>query len=249
MLEPRFVSLHLGAYEDEDAKFTAVENCLGETLIELIANHGGKISEQRCRQCVARPALQALAGLHSLGIVHRHLKPEHLIISKLKEGHSLRIIDFLDSADKSKHPLNSRVGDLPYMAPEVLAAPITEEIFHQVLIAGMDERDLPQYDEKADVWSLGVIIYESLSGQQPFMGDNPLETLELARSMVSDVDESGVPLFIATNSRLSPASAQFVSDILVLDAAKRPSAEDLLNHPWLATASSASREPSRTLMK
>ena len=227
----------LRVFEDDDSHYTVIEHSVGETLIELIANHGGKISEQRCRQCVARPALEALAGLHSLGIVHRHLKPEHIIISKTTEhGHKLRIIDFLDSANKAKHPLSSRVGEMPYMAPEVLAAPITEEIFHQVLISGMDERDLPQYDEKADIWSLGAIIFESLSGQQPFIGDSPSEILQLAQSMVSDMDENGVPLFIASNPRLGTASAQFIRDILVLDAAKRPSAHELLSHPWLSLA-------------
>lgn len=230
---PNVVRL-LAVYEDDESLYTVTENCMGETLIELIANHGGKISEQRCRQCVAKPALEALAGLHALGIVHRHLKPEHLILSKTSEqGHKLRIIDFTDSACKAKHSLNSRVGEVPYMAPEVLASPITEEIFHQVLISGMDERDLPQYDEKADIWSLGAIIFECLAGQQPFIGDSPSETLQVAHAMINDVDETGMPRFISSNTRLSAASAQFIKDILVLDPSKRPSAKKLLEHPWL----------------
>lgn len=97
-------------------------------MIELMANSGGYLSEDCCARQVARPLLEALAGLHALGVIHRHLKPEHLLCSNT----SLEIVDFTDAAHRKQHCLNCRVGDLHYMAPEVLSKPRTEDIFHQV---------------------------------------------------------------------------------------------------------------------
>lgn len=103
-------------------------------MIELMANSGGYLSEDCCARQVARPLLEALAGLHALGIIHRHLKPEHLLCSNT----SLEIVDFTDAAHRKQHCLNCRVGDLHYMAPEVLSKPRTEDIFHQVRkVAGL----------------------------------------------------------------------------------------------------------------
>lgn len=115
----------------------------GVTLIELMANSGGYLSEDCCARQVARPLLEALAGLHALGIIHRHLKPEHLLCSNT----SLEIVDFTDAAHRKQHCLNCRVGDLHYMAPEVLSKPRTEDIFHQVRkVAGLGELQADQHE-------------------------------------------------------------------------------------------------------
>lgn len=104
----------------------------GCTLIELMANNGGRITEALCLQQVARPVLQAIAGLHALGIVHRHLKPEHIVCGG-RGGGSSKLVDFTDAACvRQKHCLNSRVGELQYMAPEVLTKPCAEDVFHKV---------------------------------------------------------------------------------------------------------------------
>ena len=102
-----------------------------------MADNGGRITEELCLRQVARPVLQAIAGLHALGIVHRHLKPEHIVCGGGRRGGfggSSKLVDFTDAACmRQKHDcLNSRVGELQYMAPEVLTKPCAEDVFHKV---------------------------------------------------------------------------------------------------------------------
>lgn len=218
-----------------DKVCTVVERCQGVSLIELMANSGGHISEDVCRMLVAIPLLQAVSGLHALGLVHRHLKPEHLICN----GSSLTVVDFLDAADKNQHCLNSRVGHLNYMAPEVLMKPRAEDIFHQVLFLGMAEEDLPQYDERADVFSIGVLLFEALTGLQPFAAETAREMLNVQREKLKTTD-GGVPSFIAQH-QLSKDAEDFLVQALQEQPAKRPSAAQLLQHSWLTTEGSSNR--------
>ncbi len=100
----------------------------GYTLIELMAQSGGRIHEARCVRDVAAPMLRALAALHALGIVHRDVKPEHLICAP----GGVKLVDFAHAAQQRHQCLNSRVGQLEYMAPEVLSKPTAADIFHTV---------------------------------------------------------------------------------------------------------------------
>lgn len=272
----------LGALEDDGCLYTIAELCPGTTLIELMADRGGRLSHRRCAMSLARPLLMALSGLHACKIVHRHLRPEHLIIySKSRDGRptypgrncsqagshhhqhqhwqqsgadailetssdveippmcNLKLVDFMDAAMVGRHPLISRVGDMLYMAPEVLRSARADEIFHQVLVYGMSEDEIPQYDEKVDVWSFGVIVYEALTGQQPFVGDTAKEMLEEQQRKLWSTERlspetKGLPTFLATHARLPSQAAHMLSSIFVEDPSCRPSAKELLRHPWLS---------------
>jgi len=57
--------------------------------------------------------------------------------------------------------LNHRTGSVEYMAPEMLSKPTAAEVFHLVIAHGMDEEELPTYDEKVDVWSVGALVFEA----------------------------------------------------------------------------------------
>jgi serine/threonine protein kinase len=100
----------------------------GVTLIELMADSGGHLPEAHVARSIAAPLLRAVAGLHSLGIAHRHIRPEHILVSLA----ATNLIDFTDCADMRMHCLNSRIGELQYMAPEMLTKPRAEDVFHQV---------------------------------------------------------------------------------------------------------------------
>lgn len=95
---------------------------------------------------------------HKLGIVHRDLKPENILFDSKKENSTIKIIDFGASAKllKQGDKLNKRIGTPFYVAPEVLAA---------------------NYNEKCDIWSLGVIMYILLCGYPPFFGHSEIEVL------------------------------------------------------------------------
>lgn len=93
--------------------------------------------------------LQALAYCHEINIVHRDIKPENVLIDKECDN-CLKIIDFGTSViNNDKQLLTQTHGTSYYIAPEVLNN---------------------KYNEKCDVWSIGVMLFILLSGKPPFDG-------------------------------------------------------------------------------
>jgi serine/threonine-protein kinase len=107
-------------------------------------------------------ASEALAEAHSLGIVHRDLKPGNLFLTRRPEGSPLvKVLDFglskvvlgeEDAPDTSLTATNVVAGSPHYMSPEQV-------------------RSLKHVDARTDVWALGVILYELLTGKRPFEGN------------------------------------------------------------------------------
>jgi serine/threonine-protein kinase len=108
-------------------------------------------------------ALTALAQAHAAGIVHRDLKPANLFVAARDDGSSLvKVLDFGISKQQSTKAQwkeltgKSVLGTPAYMSPEQL-------------------RSSKSVDARADLWSLGVVMYELLAGRPPFDGDTPGE--------------------------------------------------------------------------
>ncbi len=127
----------------------------GQTLARRI-HHLGALSLEETFQ-VAFPLLSALSHAHRLGIVHRDLKPENVILALEPDGRRLpKIVDFGISKLLREQPITldgQIMGTLHYMSPE-------------------QTRGEP-IDERTDVFSLGVILYECLSGRNPFAPTRP----------------------------------------------------------------------------
>lgn len=153
-------------YEDDEFVHMVLENCRGNSmshLIQMQTDEENPIQYFKCEndiKNVLRQLLHSIKCLHDVGIVHRDLKLDNIMMD---EG-EIRIIDFGLSKiinPEEKEKLTTVVGTPHYIAPE---------IFNN------------SYDEKCDVWSLGVIAYQLFSqGEFPFEGDNEIQIFKAIR--------------------------------------------------------------------
>ncbi|OQS06860.1 serine/threonine protein kinase [Thraustotheca clavata] len=211
---------------------------------------GGELFDRIKAECIGIPEAEAriyfqqlLDGVHychHLGIVHRDLKPENLLLS---DTDVLKIADFglsaqfiaavSSSPSEDKIPpkpslfrrLKSVVGSPHYVAPEVL----------QKCIIGYDGR-------KADMWSLGVILYGMLVGALPFGKDlgscvRFAKFSDYTKVHTLKEDRSGSFPHWLFPSKLSWAAVHLLVGLLHPDPIKRYSCEDALKSPWLLPVS------------
>lgn len=161
---------------------------------------GGRALCPEAAVLIALPIIEATAALHAQGYVHRDLKPENVIAGP--DG-AITVID-LGLAwhdDMSRHTdTGAAVGSVGYMAPEQLEG-------HAV-------------DQRADVWALGVMIFEWITGKRPFARARPAE--EAAAVLVG-----ACARLAAADRRASTELSDLVARCLSLDPSKRPSAPEL----------------------
>ena len=168
---------------------------------------------------IARQIASVLAAAHEKGIVHRDLKPDNVIIVKDPEalgGERAKVLDFgiakIAEEQVMKTQANSLLGTPVYMAPEQC-------------------RGASSVTAKSDVYSLGVMIYEMLAGQPPFMGSGIGEIM--AAHMMTEP-----PPLRERQPSVSPALAAFVHRLLAKDPAARPTmAETIVELERLGAAS------------
>jgi eukaryotic-like serine/threonine-protein kinase len=168
----------------------------GESLQQRLARTGLTIDESIE---VVRRAADALGAAHALGIVHRDLKPENLL---LVDGRSDRVVllDFGVALVKSGNERRTRagipVGTLGYMAPE-------------------QARAEPDVDARADVFALGCVLFECLTGRPAFWADHALSVL--AKIVLDDP-----PPPSELRSDVPAALDALVARMLAKDPALRP---------------------------
>jgi eukaryotic-like serine/threonine-protein kinase len=183
---------------DSSHVYIAYEYVPGRTLRETI--RAGALSD-RDAVAVAAQVLDALAHAHRAGIVHRDVKPANILVEDCDEL-AIRLLDFglaqFDGADTL-----TAVGDVPgtlaYISPERLA--------------GGDATP------ESDVWSVGVLLWETLTDRHPFWGV-PIQ--EVANSI-----QAGAPPLATERRGLPRRLVAAVDAALAIDPAARPNASDL----------------------
>jgi serine/threonine protein kinase/tetratricopeptide (TPR) repeat protein len=165
---PHIVTIY-SVEQEGDVHFLTMELVPGRALDQVIA--GQPLAIDRARQ-VARAIADALAAAHDKGIIHRDLKPANIVLS---DSGQTKVLDFGLSkisgaaADAGSVPtalgtaIGSVLGTPAYMSPEQ--------------VSGID------VDERSDIFSLGVLLYEMVTGVRPFTGPSPAE---LASSILRD---------------------------------------------------------------
>ena len=157
----------LDVFDLEDRSPAMVMELLdGETLGEKLVRDERLSTEETA--AIMLPVISAVGSAHALGIVHRDLKPDNIFLARSGGGVVVKVLDFGIAKLSAEHyaafggsamvtEAGSMLGTPCYMAPE------------QITNVGVDHR--------ADVWSLGVMLYECLSGTRPIEGHNTGEVI------------------------------------------------------------------------
>jgi serine/threonine protein kinase len=129
----------------------------GKFLREILT-HQGKLSVERATR-IALGVCEALAYIHSQGVVHRDLKPENIMVG---EGDSIKLIDFGIAASEGMRrltfsKLSNAMGTPDYISPEQIKR--------------------KRCDGRSDLYALGVILHEMLTAHTPFDGPNPFAVM------------------------------------------------------------------------
>ncbi|XP_012537295.1 serine/threonine-protein kinase GD17699 isoform X2 [Monomorium pharaonis] len=204
---PNIISL-IAEQDTADQLFLVMELVKGGDLFDAIAV-ATKFSEAEASVMISH-LTSALAYLHSHHIVHRDVKPENLLVEM--DGSHVRCLKLGDFglAQVVREPLYTVCGTPTYVAPEILAE--------------------TGYGLKIDVWAAGVILYILLCGFPPFVSvDNEQE--ELFERILSGQYEFTSPYW----DTISDSAKQLISNMLQAQPELRFSAEDVLDHPWLAS--------------
>ncbi|CAO3652216.1 unnamed protein product [Cunninghamella echinulata] len=186
-----------------DEEIWVVMEYMDMALSDIISVDQAKLSEEQMGR-IARDILRGLCRLHRLSRIHRDIRSDNVLLNMRGE---IKLTDFSHCAQLTKqHPKRQSVIGTPYwMAPEV--------------IKGME------YDAKADIWSLGVLMIEMAEGDPPYVEHPPLRALFLIAS-------NGLPPFLEPD-RWSEQFKDFVKQCTTVDPEKRPDANALLRHPFV----------------
>ncbi|CAI5465699.1 unnamed protein product [Closterium sp. Yama58-4] len=207
-------------YADEKTVYVITELCNGGDLFDLVDRSGNGLDEASAAKIFVQ-IVRAVRWCHAHRIVHRDIKPENILLTKtsaiaqgaattgsssasIADNLSVRLADFgLSFQLKPGCAMVGIGGSMPYEAPEMLAE--------------------QPYNTKADVWSLGVLLYSMLTSTWPaFPGNRRQLTPNDFRS--------------AGWSKLSIAARDLICRMMIVDPAQRYDIDGVMSHPWLALA-------------
>ncbi len=190
--------------------YMVMELMTGGELFDRIVEKE-KYSEEEARRVMEKLA-EALVYCHSQGIVHRDLKPENLLYESEDDDANIKIADFgLAKLVSEADMMATACGTPGYVAPEILCG--------------------TPYDEKCDMWSLGVILYILLCGFPPFYDENNAELFSQIKSGNYDYPS---PYW----DDVSAGAKSLIDGLLVVDPSARLSAAEVLQHPWVVNKAS-----------
>lgn len=209
---PNVVDLK-AVYEDEDFVHLVMELCAGGELFHRLEKYGRFSEFEAC--VLFKHLMQVVKYCHDNGIVHRDLKPENILLATKSSSSPIKLADFgLATYIKQGQNLHGTVGSPFYIAPEVLAG---------------------GYNQAADVWSAGVILYILLSGMPPFGGKTKSKIFDAVRAaelrFLPDVWD-----------HISVSARELITGMLCVDPSKRLTAAQVLAHPWVENCRQESQE-------
>lgn len=152
---------------EDGQPFIVMEYVHGESLRKLLQNHG-PLPPNRAAD-IARQAALALGAAHELGIIHRDIKPENILLLPQADGSDLvKVLDF-GIAKVKEGSFDMGPGHEPTRTGLVLGTPR--------YVSPEQVKGATAVDGRADLYALGVVLYEMLTGRVPFSADAPFTVL------------------------------------------------------------------------
>uniref|UniRef100_A0ACB8G4B5 Serine/threonine protein kinase, STE, PAK/STE20 n=1 Tax=Sphaerodactylus townsendi TaxID=933632 RepID=A0ACB8G4B5_9SAUR len=184
-----------------DELWVLMEFLQGGALTDILSQI--RLNEEQIAT-VCESVLQALAYLHSQGVIHRDIKSDSILLT-LDGRVKLSDFGFCAQISKDVPKRKSLVGTPYWMAPEVISrSPYTTEV---------------------DIWSLGIMVIEMVDGEPPYFSDSPVQAMKRLRD--------SPPPKIKNSHKTSPVLRDFLERMLTRDPLERATAQELLDHPFL----------------
>ncbi|PKS12682.1 hypothetical protein jhhlp_000890 [Lomentospora prolificans] len=196
---PNILQLY-GHFHDSKRVFLILEFA-GKGELYKHLRRENRFPEWKAAQYIAQMA-SALRYLHRKHVIHRDIKPENILVGIHGE---IKISDFGWSVHAPNSRRQTMCGTLDYLPPEMIKPGSSDN----------------SYNEKVDLWSLGVLTYEFLVGEAPFEDSQVMTQRRIVRCDMS------IPSFV------SPEARDLIKRLLVLDPEKRIPLEQVQTHPWI----------------
>ncbi|XP_064781597.1 serine/threonine-protein kinase D3-like isoform X2 [Oncorhynchus masou masou] len=191
-------------FETPERVFVVMEKLHGDMLEMILSSEKSKLPERLTKFLVTQ-ILVALRHLHFKNIVHCDLKPENVLLASAEPFPQVKLCDFgFARIIGEKSFRRSVVGTPAYLAPEVLRS--------------------KGYNRSLDMWSVGVIVYVSLSGTFPFNEDED----------INDQIQNAAFMYPSNPWKdISGEATDLINNLLQVKMRKRYSVDKSLSHPWL----------------
>jgi eukaryotic-like serine/threonine-protein kinase len=201
LTHPNTVTIFDYGRTEDDVYYMAMEYLLGHTLHRAI-REAGHFPEERAAH-IARQICRALREAHSLGVIHRDLKPANIfLVEHGDETDFVKILDFglvKNVSETKTEDLTQTglfMGSPKYMAPEQIRG--------------------DRVDARTDIYALGIILYEMVTGKVPFDRPNSVNIL------MAHVNEEAPPLRqMNPNTQASPAFEEIIARCMAKDVSQR----------------------------
>lgn len=243
--EHRSICTYKELFEGEDAWYIVTELARGGELFDRLVERGAYTASGAAS--VMRELVDAVAYLHQIGIAHLDLKPENVLLaSDETDASDVRLVDFGSARFLAPTlEIRSHASFRGSESKETIArhTSASEEDMQQEPAGATPAYAAPEvlrrvrYDEKADIWSLGVILYLLLTGTHPFDPTNDADDEVVTQRVIQGAAASGA--FEGSNwSRVPRAVRPLLRRLLALDPNDRPSAAEVSAHPWIVAPES-----------
>ena len=201
---PNVVKLY-DFFEDANLYYLILEKMTGGELFDRIVSRS--FYNEKDARDLCKILLEAMVHIHDRKIAHRDLKPENLLLVNEQDNCLIKIADFgFAKRCESENCLTTQCGTPGYVAPEILMS-------------------LP-YGTKADMWSIGVILYILLGGYPPFIENNQ-------RDLFRKIKNGQYEFHSDYWDNVSKEAKKLISSLLVVNSVKRYDAKDALSNQWI----------------